>query len=112
MTEVKHTPGPWRIAVDSWGRTEIESDNPRDNSEDGVVYVLASSIGGRRHGENYTDFSEVEANSKLIAAAPVLLQALIQLHESLNQLNDSGDVGQMVADQIEIARAAIAKATQ
>lgn len=109
--ETKHTPGPWRIAVDSWGRTEIESDNPRDNAEDGVVYVLASSIGGRRHGENYEDLSEVEANAKLIAAAPDLLKALIKLHESRKSLNDSGDVGQMVEDDVETARAAIEKAT-
>jgi hypothetical protein len=51
------------------------------------------------------------ADAKLIAAAPCLLEALIKLHESLTQLNDSGDAGQLVADEVETARAAIEKAT-
>ncbi|NWD59419.1 hypothetical protein HX878_32455 [Pseudomonas veronii] len=113
----KHTPGPWRIAVDSWGRTEIESDNPRDNAEDGIVYVLASSIGGRVHGESFDDFSEVEANVKLIHAAPDLLAAL-EAFERIKDIWLPAEAEEQHAEEmyaLHMARnnmlAAIAKAT-
>ncbi len=66
----KHTPGPWIIDVDAWKQVEVRSGNERDTDEDGVVYVIARSIGGRIHGEEFDDRSEVEANIRLIAEAP------------------------------------------
>ena len=110
MSEIKHTPGPWRIAVDSWGRTEIESDNPRDNAETDQVLVLASSIGGRIHGENFDDYSEVEANVKLIAAAPELLEALTQLKTQVE--NRCGEEAMTHYPAVALARAVIASATE
>ncbi|NWD59434.1 hypothetical protein HX878_32535 [Pseudomonas veronii] len=114
----KHTPGPWRIAVDSWGRTEIESDNPRDNAEDGIVYVLASSIGGRVHGESFDDFSEVEANVKLIHAAPDLLEALLESRQVIATALKVGapdwfNTDEKVAEHTTVKKidAAISKAT-
>lgn len=119
MSELKFTPGPWRVAKDSWGRIEIESDNARDNADESQVFVLARNIGGRVHGESFDDFSEVEANVKLIAAAPDLWKAL----ERIARPHDCGCVPctgsctsemalQITVDEMrELARAAIAKAT-
>lgn len=103
MSELKHTPGPWVVDPDS--PTDI---SPADDLRLGIACIShADEAGGR-----WIFGEQSKANAKLIAAAPDLLQALVALHESLTQLNDSGDVGRMVADQVEIARAAIAKATQ
>jgi len=103
--ETKHTPGPWRIATDAWGETAIESDNERDNADETQVFVLAKSIGGRIHGAEFDDRSEVEANIKLIAAAPDLLIALNNL---LTRFNSS----ELTMETLESAKAAIAKATE
>ena len=93
----KHTPAPWTIR-------EVQHSN--------VPGQRAFAIDFNEDQEQVVDWVYEEADAKLIAAAPDLLKALIQLHESLTELNDSGDVGQMVADQVKTARAAIAKATQ
>lgn len=107
MPEHKYTPGPWRIVEGFMGRPEIESDNERDNADATQVFVLARDIGGRVHGELFDDYSEVEANIKLIAAAPDLLQAL----EGMLEAYDDG-VGQDWEQPYRLkARAAIAKAT-
>lgn len=83
--EAKHTPGPWRVAKDNWGRVEIESDNERDNADPDQVFVLASSIGGRVHGSEFDDYSEVEANIKLIVTAPDMLADLIEAAKTLRR---------------------------
>lgn len=70
MTEPKHTPGPWRVDPDyPWdiqnadGSLEIASVNPyrREDGEDGEVG---------------------DADARLIAAAPDLLEALRVIAES------------------------------
>ncbi|NHC53082.1 hypothetical protein [Pseudomonas sp. AU8050] len=105
--ETKHTPGPWTLQ----GEPEsIRIEGPRNRNSRSHL-VLVERVGGRRYGADFSDLSELVANAKLIAAAPDLLEALIKLHESLESLNESGDAGQMVADDVETARAAIAKAT-
>lgn len=78
--ETKHTPGPWR-------------------------YDYAPGYCGELLAANGTTLAEFvtepsEANARLIAAAPDLLEALIDIAEK------STDAG-----AIECARAAIAKAT-
>ncbi|MBV4553090.1 hypothetical protein HU742_018250 [Pseudomonas sp. SWRI102] len=100
--ETKHTPGPWVVDPDS--PTDI---SPADYLSLGIASIShADKAGGRwEFGE------QSKANAKLIAAAPKMLAALIKLHDSLKQLNDCGDVGQMVADYVDIAQAAIAEAT-
>lgn len=97
MTEQKHTPGPW-IARKTGGQ--------------GWPGQRGWAIDFNEDQEQVVDFVYEAADAKLIAAAPDMLEALIKLHLSLKQLNDCGDVGQMVADYVEIAQAAIAKATQ
>ncbi|ONM82090.1 hypothetical protein [Pseudomonas aeruginosa] len=101
----KHTPGPWGIER-LHGEVNVISCNERDGAakDMGIVYVLARDVGGMIHGEQFDDRSEVEANARLIAAAPELLEALQVCIEQITALCSADDV----PDQ---ARAAIAKAT-
>jgi hypothetical protein len=100
MNTFKHTPGPWaRIGTtvyalmhDGWkrgveqfkNRFTVQVQRDRECSEE-----------------------EAEANARLIAAAPDLLEALEQ---AVTSMQDSGYPNSHVA--VRAARAAIAKATQ
>jgi hypothetical protein len=64
----KHTPGRW-IAVGGW--VEIDNDDVPD-----ICTCTPSDFG---HRADERKWSEVEANSRLIAAAPELLEALRDL---------------------------------
>ncbi|EPO5559733.1 hypothetical protein P3795_31790 [Pseudomonas aeruginosa] len=101
----KHTPGPWGIER-LHGEINVISCNERDGAakDMGIVYVLARDVGGMIHGEQFDDRSEVEANARLMAAAPELLDALVNLLPLISPLKAES---QQVAD----ASAAIAKAT-
>ena len=84
MTALKHTPGPWQAHHDH-GWLVVESDN-------GDLYVkIEKGSAACKH----------MANARLIAAAPVLLQALRSIAE------ESTDPG-----AVECAKEAIAKATR
>lgn len=80
MSDTKFTPGPWAVE-NHFDEPEVVSCNERDANEKeaGVIYVIAGRIGGMVHGESFDDFSEVEANRFLIAAAPDLYAALQSL---------------------------------
>ena len=79
-----HTPGPW-TAID---RSHVYTE--------GLQLVAVA-----QHGRS------VEANARLIAAAPELLEALQAIVERVN----GGSSYRMGADVDGLARAAIAKAT-
>jgi hypothetical protein len=73
----KHTPGPWRIAEGNeranTGRHFIWSDaESREEREDGSPYCIATI-------QPRTDASQLDANARLIAAAPDLAEALKML---------------------------------
>ncbi|WP_213881255.1 hypothetical protein [Pseudomonas sp. dw_358] len=102
MPEIKHTPGPWVVEVDTWGTTSVKSANEEDLQEWPIEYFLAEKIGGHIYGEDFGDFSEVQANAKLIAAAPDLLAALKQAHMAL--------IGYLPQHRNEITSAAIRSA--
>lgn len=77
MTNVKHTPGPWRVveSIDGYfaGRkTTVKAGNLR----------VLSPWQHRPHPE----FDEFEANARLIAAAPDLLGALRMVQELMDGL--------------------------
>lgn len=110
MTEQKHRPGPWILS-------EYEVRHPITlelrkgceifcNKNNKVIAEIPDYC---FHPE---DAEHDKADAKLITAAPKMLAALIKLHDSLKQLNDCGDVGQMVEDYVDIAQAVIAEATQ
>ena len=97
----KHTPGPWRRA-ESY-RPEIQNvgtsaQAPYILCADGRN-VAAAMIGG------FEDMAEVDANARLIAAAPELLEALVRL------LAQAACEGSIWTDPMNEARAAIKKAT-
>lgn len=112
MSEFKHTPGPWRI-VGFMDQPEIESDNERDNADETQVFVIARDIGGRIHGDNFDDYSEREANVKLIAAAPDLLSTLERIKSRLEAFHEGErDMKQPTIEvMLDMTLAAIGKAT-
>ncbi|MBI8834272.1 hypothetical protein JEZ99_32340 [Pseudomonas aeruginosa] len=109
MSKQSHTPGPWGIER-LHGEINLISCNERDGAakDMGIVYVLARDVGGMIHGEQFDDRSEVEANARLMAAAPDLLEALQELHDVACRC-DSWE--SFPSDPLEKALAAIQKAT-
>lgn len=73
MTEIKHTPGPWRVEDGTtliWGKC-----NPDDISSCGMGYPVAEArTRPVRFWAKRPDYDEGEANARLIAAAPELLE--------------------------------------
>lgn len=104
----KHTEGPWVVNFDEYdGKVSVRSGNARDLADCPIYYELVSSVGGRVHGASFDDYSEVEANANLIAAAPDLLEAL----ENLTNLYYGKDQQIQAGEYARQALAAIAKAT-
>lgn len=101
----KHTPGPW--FSDAEGR--IWRRDPKELYENGGNLAgdkpLATVHRGWHH-EGSTGFP-VEANARLIAAAPDLLEALTEIHLSFG----GGNVITFSDDEMARIAAVIAKAT-
>jgi hypothetical protein len=93
MSNTKHTPGPWIIDRDGF------NDPGALDGGDNLRRVLRWDAFARRH----TD--EAEANARLIAAAPELLDALQVMAKTFEGL------AAIHNDAYRQARAAIAKAT-
>lgn len=111
------TPGPW-VGRDSAGRFLLDQpwSAEHETSDDfmsapihanGKVIALLVRDNAR---SPYVDYSEIDANARLIAAAPDLLEALVLLEKEmvLSGNAESKDYGWKPA--IEKTRAAIAKA--
>jgi hypothetical protein len=102
MGDVKHTPGPWRVHVEPGSGPSWSSDS---------VFVCGAGSWPEEQISrvNVQDgLGEREANARLIAASPDLLEAL----ESIFALGSDGEhSGDRHARCRDIARAAIAKAT-
>ncbi len=103
--EMRHAPGPWTFRRSMWTTTV-----PGDGF--GIyAYGRARQICGNNQTdpgdgiEPFFTWEEMEANARLIAAAPELLAALEAM--CLNMANDGGEY----RDCYKAARAAIAKAT-
>lgn len=97
MSEMKHTPGPWRFY------TEPQPNGcPIVGNGSGLMLAMLA------HSVNYPDQrDEANANARLIAAAPDLLEALQAVVSQLEGHDlHNGDVF-----AINNAYAAIAKAT-
>lgn len=91
---MSHTPGPWFNIDDSFIRARF----PHQNGEH-VATVWS-------HGA-----AQTAANARLIAAAPDLLAALrLCLRNSELRRASGVESGPMIEREIEVARAAIAKA--
>lgn len=96
MGETKHTPGPWK-AVEEYNGWAIEGPTPAGHMSD---YIASEINKGRDMGE---------ADAKLIAAAPELLEALRVIRDSF------WSEGEPLQERIEylktLAADAIKKAT-
>lgn len=109
--EFKHTPAPWVCMNGTDVFTDLNSVNAngiKSDKTDGWQ-IADCSVGKTCVDGEYVELSANEqiANAHLIAAAPELLEALIELTESAKEAIDSlGDL----ADAIDTAKAAIAKA--
>lgn len=91
MSKAIHTPGPWQVCVDAPSLIEASIGH-----EDGLMRTIAQALDPIPHIGDKT----VNANARLIAAAPELLKALQNL-----------DANPELTSAWLQARAAIAKAT-
>ena len=72
MSETKYTPGPWRV-----GTAGIRNDGTRPIIAGDRRVALAECMVEFKRGEGWkTECPEREANARLIAAAPTLLETL------------------------------------
>lgn len=96
MSELKHTPGPWKLGLN--GPMDIES------QEDGdlIATVWLSDV----------EYDAANANLALILAAPELLEALISIQQLLFIWNAMLPVEKADTELQRKVDAAIAKATQ
>lgn len=95
MKETKHTPGPWK-AHHGKGQMMIVQDA---KSNSGIANLIAFTGGG---------IAEDDANARLIAAAPDLLEALDFCRKFFNMQAEKGNP---VASQLtNIVNKALAKA--
>ena len=103
-----HTPGPWYFRKLEAGGCHICSDQVMDPS--GPTVIGAAYIDGGCIGD------EMEANARLIAAAPDLLEALEWLAYEAGQYADGAEDSHYLAREMANfetkARKAIAKATE
>lgn len=105
MSKMAHTPGPWEASfIDSLGGP--------------ASYCRIRPVSGEMFGQFTSleiatmylmDEDEQQANARLIAAAPELLDALQGLVKELSDSDDEGLIEN--AEPMIAARAAIAKAT-
>ena len=96
MSEKKYTPGPWRY--------EPDEDIPGHKGPPRVV-ITDEVIG--KHKRIFVDVAPMDANARLISAAPDLLEALEAVMDSHKTSNMSNGA---IREAEEMARAAIAKA--
>jgi len=108
----KHTPGPWEYdgdGFDSVAAQDCGTDGyivfPRDKDGDPDAPVCEIS--------DRLDDDEAEANARLIAAAPELLNALQNLMNGIdtNMVRIETDADETLANAFHRIRTAIAKAT-
>ena len=95
---MKHTPGPWVVC-----RGVVHQIPVASVAMDGLKLNVAH-VAGIRNGEAL-------ANARLIAAAPNLLEALQDVCARLLYRGVSTNAGHPDRTALEVARAAIAKAT-
>lgn len=93
MSEIKHTPGPWSVS--------FECVDPE--------WAIVATRGGVVIANVNADHLQ-DANARLIAAAPDLLEAVAGLIRLSEAIRHSVGLGKNQLERIERAKAAIAKA--
>lgn len=103
MTQFKGTPGPWRVSEKRGDLIDIR----HENNEPGAMSLNLAQVVARQSW-----LKEAEANARLIAAAPELLQALQNLMLNYSDFRErTGRNGDPQNPLILAALAAINKAT-
>lgn len=74
---MKHTPGPWHVSLFGSFWTRIRSGDPKTGMV--VAATCTQSSTARSYEANLRRAQQNEANARLIAAAPELLQSCIDL---------------------------------
>lgn len=79
---MKYTPGPWKLLPKSrYDLCQCKVYNPEGN------FVVAEGFAHIRDGQTYREhWAEAEANARLIAAAPELLECLKQCSSVLEDI--------------------------
>lgn len=92
-----HTPGPW----------EAEGQEVRGKCKDGVIWTIA------KVGLVLEQDEQMESNARLIAAAPEMMDALIEVRKSISWIvaNTSGEIKDLLSVDQKRIKAVIAKAT-
>ena len=93
--KTKHTPGPWRTKREGFSTVYVEA-----RIDGGLIQEVAAC------GPTEAGRDQQEANARLIAAAPELLEALRGIMKLDEDLCSEGSI-----EALDKARAAIAKAT-
>lgn len=96
MKEFKHTPGPWRTTPNG----VVTSDSCQ------IAHVGETS----RPADMVGSFERWDADARLIAAAPELLEALDNLLSWAEDIHTPGKTTRINYHGMDMARAAIAKA--
>lgn len=107
MSELKHTPGPWRVEEGTtliWGNC-----NQDDQTNYGLGYPIAECrlTPTASWAKGPSTYEEADANACLIAAAPEMLEALKSLVDDLSHFTD---VSESIFHSLDLADAVIAKA--
>ncbi len=109
MGETKHTPGPWKTAYSIDSGFEVRGGDPLQ-----IVALMPGSAqewdGFRMHKSECHDLCK--ADSRLIAAAPDLLEACENIKSYLSHGEGDEPNGLRLISAIELLNAAIAKAKQ
>ncbi|WP_113132733.1 hypothetical protein [Rhizobiales bacterium] len=112
MSATKHTPGPWAFDDDNAVMADVGAHICTVSMADDFPCIDDDE------GDSRTNVDiECKANARLIAAAPDLLEALVEILGPLNVCSDNQNVGDdvclpvdMTMGELRKARAAIAKA--
>jgi len=96
----KHTPGPWFTKREGFSTVYVEA-----RLRGSTIQEVAAC------GPTEAGAEQQEANARLIASAPELLEALILLEREMVESGNAGSVDYGWKPAIEKTRAAIAKAT-
>lgn len=97
MTQTNHTPGPWSLKMTGWRTNPFAIYSPR---RPGAVACVPSRTS--------VPLDEQDANGRLIAAAPDLLDALEAMTAAFDW--QAPNANPAINAAVEAARAAIAKA--
>lgn len=105
MSNAKHTPGPW-VAYD-WGYSHwgVQADRRKGSQNIGRKIAAIDNRAGQDAGP------EEEANARLIAASPDLLDAVLQLVATLDNVANEHPDELWLGSEYELAKRAILKAT-